>query len=172
MRLGGPQSRSGRYREIKILDPTGNRIPTPPGIEFQPLSHASRSQSLYSLRYRGWSNRSVRKLKKNASWTESASELYRPNNHRLLKKLVPTFADRGCNVVSVTDPYGRNFGIVYRSRDFFFQVAPQLYSRGWVDHREINELFICYWERNMVFRTLNFNTSTLDSLLPASYVHL
>jgi hypothetical protein len=26
---------------------------------------------------------------------------------RLSAKLVPTFADRGCNVVSVTDPYGR-----------------------------------------------------------------
>jgi hypothetical protein len=32
--------------------------------------------------------------------SESASELYR----RLSAKLVPTFADRGCNVISVTDP--------------------------------------------------------------------
>jgi hypothetical protein len=29
------------------------------------------------------------------SWPESASELYRLNNHRLSAKLVPTFADRG-----------------------------------------------------------------------------
>jgi hypothetical protein len=28
-RLGGPQSRSGRSREEKILDPTGTRNPTP-----------------------------------------------------------------------------------------------------------------------------------------------
>jgi hypothetical protein len=28
-------------------------------------------------------------------WPESASELYRPNDRRLLEKLVPTFADRG-----------------------------------------------------------------------------
>jgi hypothetical protein len=28
-RLGGPQSRSGRYGEAKILDPTGTRTPTP-----------------------------------------------------------------------------------------------------------------------------------------------
>jgi hypothetical protein len=33
---------------------------------------------------------------------ESASELYRPSNCCLLAKLVPTFADRGCHVVSVT----------------------------------------------------------------------
>jgi hypothetical protein len=48
---------------------------------------------------------------------------------RLLAKLVPTSADRGYHMVSVTDPYG----FLDRSRYFFFQVAPQLYSRGWVD---------------------------------------
>jgi hypothetical protein len=36
-------------------------------------------------------------------------------------------------VVSVTDPYGRIQGFLDRSRYFFFQVALQLYSRGWVD---------------------------------------
>jgi hypothetical protein len=35
-------------------------------------------------------------------------------------------------VVSATDPYGRVFGFLDRSR-YLFQVAPQLYSRGWVD---------------------------------------
>jgi hypothetical protein len=55
---------------------------------------------------------------------ESPSELYRQSDRRLSAKLVSTFADRGCHVVSVTDPYGRIF---------FSQVTPQLYSRGWVD---------------------------------------
>jgi hypothetical protein len=40
-------------------------------------------------------------------WLESASELYRPSDSRLSAKLVSTFADRRCHVVSVTDPYGR-----------------------------------------------------------------
>jgi hypothetical protein len=40
------------------------------------------------------------------------------------------FVDRGCHVVSVTDPYGRFLGFLERSRYFAFQVAPQLYSRG------------------------------------------
>jgi hypothetical protein len=48
-------------------------------------------------------------------------------------KLVPTFADRGCRVVSATDLHGRILGFLDRSRYYFFQVAPQLYSRGWVD---------------------------------------
>jgi hypothetical protein len=43
------------------------------------------------------------------------------------------FADRRCHVVSVTDYYGRILGFLDRSRYFFFQVAPQFYSRGWVD---------------------------------------
>jgi hypothetical protein len=36
-------------------------------------------------------------------------------------------------VVSVTDSYGRVLGFLDRSRYFFFQVAPQLDSRGRVD---------------------------------------
>jgi hypothetical protein len=47
--------------------------------------------------------------------------------------VTPTFADRGCRVVSATDPHGRILGFLDRSRYYFFQVAPQLYSRGSVD---------------------------------------
>jgi hypothetical protein len=36
-------------------------------------------------------------------------------------------------VVSVTNPHGRILGFLDRSRYFFFQVAPQLYSLGWLD---------------------------------------
>jgi hypothetical protein len=54
-------------------------------------------------------------------------------DRRLFTKLVPTFADRGCHVVSMTDPYRHILGLLDRSRYCFFQVAPQLYSRGWVN---------------------------------------
>jgi hypothetical protein len=47
------------------------------------------------------------KTKKQTPWRESASELYRPSDHRLLAKLVSAFADKGCHVVSMTDPHGR-----------------------------------------------------------------
>jgi hypothetical protein len=60
----------------------------------------------------------------------SASELYRPSDRRMSVKLVPTFADP---VVSATDPHGRILGFLDGSRYYFFQIAPQLYSRGWVD---------------------------------------
>jgi hypothetical protein len=46
---------------------------------------------------------------------ESVSELYRQSDRRL-SKLVTTSADRGCGVVSVTDPYGRIFAFLDRSR--------------------------------------------------------
>jgi hypothetical protein len=36
------------------------------------------------------------------------SKLYRPSHRRLSAKLVPTFADRVCRVVSTMDPYDRN----------------------------------------------------------------
>jgi hypothetical protein len=40
------------------------------------------------------------------------------------------FAVRGCHVVSVTDAYGRILAFLDRIHYFFFQAAPQLYSRG------------------------------------------
>jgi hypothetical protein len=67
---------------------------------------------------------------KKTPWPESASELYPPNDSRLSAKLVPTFVIRGCHVVSVTNPNGSILGFLDRSRYVFFQVAPQLYSRG------------------------------------------
>jgi hypothetical protein len=47
------------------------------------------------------------KLKTKLRGVYSASELYRPSDRRLSAKFVPTFADRGCRVVSATDPPGR-----------------------------------------------------------------
>jgi hypothetical protein len=45
-------------------------------------------------------------------WTEFASELHRPSDHRLSAKPVRTFVNRGCHVVSATDPYGRILGFL------------------------------------------------------------
>jgi hypothetical protein len=61
----------------------------------------------------------------------STSELYRPSDRRLSAKWLPTFADRGYHMVSVTSlrPYSR---FSRQEPLLFYQVAPQLYSRGWV----------------------------------------
>jgi hypothetical protein len=48
----------------------------------------------------------ITKLKKTPC-PESAIELYQPSDYRLSARLVPTFTDRGCSVVRVTDPYNR-----------------------------------------------------------------
>jgi hypothetical protein len=45
-RLGGPQSQSGRYGEVKIFYLTGTRTLVPP-------DRPARSQSLYRLSYPG-----------------------------------------------------------------------------------------------------------------------
>jgi hypothetical protein len=57
-------------------------------------------------------------LNKKIPWSESASELYRPSDRRLSAKWLPTFADRGCHVVKVTDPYGRILGFLDRNHYF------------------------------------------------------
>jgi hypothetical protein len=41
-----------------------------------------------------------------------------PSDRRFSAKWLPTFADKGCHVVSVTDPYGRSLGCLDRSRYF------------------------------------------------------
>jgi hypothetical protein len=51
----------------------------------------------------------VKTLGKEAPWTESASELYRPNDRRRM-----------------TDPCGHILVFLDRSRYLFFQVSPQL----------------------------------------------
>jgi hypothetical protein len=55
-------------------------------------------------------------------WPGSASELYRPSDRRLSAKLAPTFADRGCRVVSAADPHVRVLGFLDR--------LPWTYSRS------------------------------------------
>jgi hypothetical protein len=58
--------------------------------------------------------------------------LYTPSDRLVSAKLVQTFASREYCVVSTTVPYGRIFGFLDWSPYFFFEAAPQLYSRGWV----------------------------------------
>jgi hypothetical protein len=62
-------------------------------------------------------------LNPQANYTDRASD------RRLSAKLLPIFADYKVHVISVTDPYGCILGFLDRSRYFFLQVAPQLYSR-------------------------------------------
>jgi hypothetical protein len=45
-------------------------------------------------------------------WPEPASKLYRLRDCLLSAKLMPTFVDRGCCVVSATDPHGRILGFI------------------------------------------------------------
>jgi hypothetical protein len=46
----------------------------------------------------------------------------------LSAKLVQTFADRGCRVVSAADFFGRNLSFLDRKRYYVFQLAPPLCS--------------------------------------------
>jgi hypothetical protein len=73
-------------------------------------------------------------LSPRANYTDRATAACRRSDCQL-------FADRGCHMVSVTDPYGRILGFLDRSPLLFYQVAPQLYSRGWVDPRSKPTIF-------------------------------
>jgi hypothetical protein len=76
----------------------------------------------------GFFRPSSQQTNKQTPWSESASELHRPSERCLSAKWLSTFADRGCHVVSVTDPYGSILAFLDRSRYFSIR-----YSRGWVD---------------------------------------
>jgi hypothetical protein len=62
-----------------------------------------------------WNKLEKKKKKKNPTWHESASELYRPSDRRMSAKLVQNFTDRTCQVVSLTDSYGRILGFLDHS---------------------------------------------------------
>jgi hypothetical protein len=95
--------------------------------------YASRGSVINVLPHPLSRNSNNKNNNKNTPWPQSVSELYRPSDRCLLANLVPTFANRGYCVVSTTDPYGRILGFQDRSPYYFFQVVPQLYSRGCVD---------------------------------------
>jgi hypothetical protein len=44
-RLGGAQSRSGRYGEVNIFDPTGTRTPAPP-LVVQPVARRDTDRAI------------------------------------------------------------------------------------------------------------------------------
>jgi hypothetical protein len=70
-------------------------------------------------------NNTINKQTKQTPMSESASELYRPSDRRLSAKWLPTFVDRRCHVVSVTDLYGC---ILFSGQEplLFYQVAAVL----------------------------------------------
>jgi hypothetical protein len=78
-------------------------------------------------------NSNLTKSNYDHSKLNSVNELYRLNDRRLSAKLVPNSVDRGCHMVSVTDPYGRNLYFLDWNHYYFLQLAPQLYTQGWVD---------------------------------------
>jgi hypothetical protein len=45
----------------------------------------------------------------------------RPSDRRLSAEIVPTFADRGCHVVTVKDPYGRDLVFLTGAATFFIE---------------------------------------------------
>jgi hypothetical protein len=71
---------------------------------------------------------------------QSTSGPYISSDRRLSAKLVPTFADRGCHMVSAANPPRHNFDFLDRSRYYFFQVAPQLYIYVYTSGKSLSAL--------------------------------
>jgi hypothetical protein len=90
------------FLKVSVLSYGGALSDERSGLSFVSLQSVYSSQSVFNL----------------TPWSESASELYRPSDRRLSAKWLPTFADRKCHVVSVTDPSGRILGFLDRSRYF------------------------------------------------------
>jgi hypothetical protein len=122
------------YRPYILCDTQkdlNHRGPIGYNLNFLSCGTGLSSDHLHIWRISVWENNSfwwTNKENKQTPWSDSSSELYRPSDRHLLTKWLPTFVDRRCHVVSVTDPYGRR-----QEPLLFNQVAPQLYSRGWVE---------------------------------------
>jgi hypothetical protein len=88
--------------------------------------------SAASIQFKDVNAKSRNKTNKQTPWLQSASDLYRPRDRRLSVKLVSSFEDRGCSVVSTTDPNGRILCFLDRSPYLFFQVAQQKYIHTFI----------------------------------------
>jgi hypothetical protein len=78
--------------------------------------------------------------KKLTSCPESASEHYRPSDRRL-----PTFADRGCRVVSATDPYGHILNFLDREQvTYMWLKKTELFSPE-LSYVQFNWLCSLFW---------------------------
>jgi hypothetical protein len=87
---------------------------------------AASGPGLLNPRERAPIKKKLHGLSPRANYTDRATAACRRSDWQL-------FADRWCHVVSVSDLY-RTYSRFSRQEPLlFYQVAPQLYSRGWVD---------------------------------------
>jgi hypothetical protein len=92
---GGTTEDHGRLQSRLMF--LTSRAHAQPGCGCPTPAHESVSRALLLVLY----------IKTKTPLLESASELYRQSDRCLSVKIVPTFADRDCHVVSATDPHGR-----------------------------------------------------------------
>jgi hypothetical protein len=105
----------------------------------------------------------IKKKRKNNSLTFSPRELYRQNDRRLSANLLQTFADRGCCVVSITDPYGRILDFLNRSHYYFFKLTLSC------NHEAEWTPFQTYYSENVVAPVIEPGASGSLASKPAHY---
>jgi hypothetical protein len=66
-----------------------------------------------------------------------------PSDRRLSAKWLPTFADRGCHVVSFTDPYGSILGFLDRSR--YFSIKKPLSCTHETECTPLSQTHYCFF---------------------------
>jgi hypothetical protein len=125
------QSALWKTSEERLLSLISNNllhINLPRGINFVNIRNTNESfnfvTDIYLSQLTSRNNHWIKKLRglsPQANYTDRATSACRRRS------------DRGCRVVSATHPHDHILGFLDRSRYYFFQVAPQLYSRGWVD---------------------------------------
>jgi hypothetical protein len=121
--IGAPLGSSGKCSDY------GNTIVkqgcSPPGDATQTVARRSSADSCLP-HYAA--HQPISKDIKQTPWPWSASELYRPSDRHSSATLVPTFADRGCRVVSATDPHDSILGFLDRTKATEFFFLEQVYS--------------------------------------------
>jgi hypothetical protein len=104
-------------------------------------------------------------------WPNSSNEVYRPGDRRLSTKLMSTFADRRLSRGEIDGSLQLYSRFLDRSRYFFFQVAPQLYSRSWVD--PVPDPLLLRKSGSAANRTLDFWTTEAVNAIEIKYqIHI
>jgi hypothetical protein len=100
-------------------------------------------------------------IPKQTPWPEPMSELYRLSERHLSAKLAPTFVNRRCHVVSVTDPYGCILGFLGRTKYTYITYSVALVRKRTIPTKrpplfgEVSANF-CRWRFFFFYKSLNY----------------
>jgi hypothetical protein len=120
-----------KHHEMKVCELAKLQLRSSYSALYRVLSYATNALPLTPTEWKaGCASEPLWTLLKNSvSWVgERTIPTERPPDHRLSAKLLSTFKDIGCHVVSATNPHGRNLGLLVEREKFLSHASSPVWE--------------------------------------------